>query len=206
LGSKFTWTGPDGFSFQGFLPALTTTTRVVSFNTYLSIINETGTIEFERLNDGVKVSGPADFYRPVSSALLHYTGELLSSVFGSPLQLEFRSELNELGPDSYEYLYTVTNMTSSPITFDWPAAGLGGVVNPDTDPLDPLENVVSRRLLATVPAYEIPGAASFILNGAAGATQAGAFVPIPEPATAATLACAAIAGALTSGRRRHRTR
>jgi hypothetical protein len=116
--------------------------------------------------------------------ILHFGADALASLFsGSPTEIQFLSELNPLSNGFFEYIYSVSNFTTDPIDFDWSAAGLHGTVGVDTDPLDPSDNVVTRRVVFSAPAIELLGVATFKLGSATIAMPANVFAPIPEPGT-----------------------
>lgn len=220
---SFTWTDPVGFNFRGLIPALSISYRAVNtFNTFRQTISPViGNITLTRQSDGAEFSGTASFYRPFASPLdpLIRTGRRLYStvsdtVGGGPFTpfasdppqitaIEFFSELTPLGPDLYEYKYSVVNHTSSPIPFTWEPLGLSGVVPPDTTAdADPMENVFVYSFTSHLPGVETDALATSELPIGSMTAIANVIVPLPEPASAM---CALPAAGMLGARRRRRS-
>lgn len=166
----FTWTGPG---FAGKVAGLKTTSVV--FTTRLSVVEAAGNIAFAPS----AVAGPASFVKPVISGFVYYAGDLIATLFRSPANIEFKSELTQLGPTSSTYVNTVTNFTASPITFDWVAGGLSGTLLGGT-------SVTTGTISAPFGANELIGGASFELDGDPYLMPAHAWTAavVPVPATA----------------------
>jgi len=166
IAQAFNWTGPG---FAGKVAGPGTTSMV--FTTFLSVVEDVGNISFLP----AAVAGPASYKKPVVSAVVYYGGELISTLFQSPANIEFKSTLTPLGPDSFEYTHTVMNYTASPVDLNWGPAQLSGVVDG--------YNSITRSFVASAAAFERVGFTSFNLSGTDFTMPAHAWVPAPEPST-----------------------
>jgi hypothetical protein len=163
---NFNWTGAG---FTGKVNGSAAT--VTSFTTYQGTIQDTGNISFMPAG----VAGPADYDKAVKSAIVAGAGELISLLFKSPVNIEFKSSFTQFGPHAFEYTDTVTNFLSSPMPFDWSAADFAGTV--------PGHAQVSQTFFSSSPPFEVFGLTVFDLAGDQYSMPAHAWAPVPEPAS-----------------------
>ena len=178
---NFNWTWP-GFAGRVNGGAATSTT----FTTYLSVVEAAGNIAF----NPAAVAGQADYYKPVVSAVAYYAGDLISTLFRSPANIEFKSTLSQTGAASFDYNYEVTNYTGSSVTFDW-IDGLSGTLSPFGS--------MSLYVAGTAPGVENIGFAEFQMDGEQFMMPAHFWTPIPLPSALILLLSAIPALMLRTG-------
>ncbi len=164
--TAFTWTGP---------PFAATTnaagTASVVFTTYNGVVDASGTF-----TSGA-VSFPADYCKPVVSTIVYYFGDLVSTLFKSPADIQFNSLLTQISSSQWEITDTVTNLQPSTVDFNWGAAGFSGSVAGNSS--------VSQTLFSPLGGIEVVGSTSFMLEGSSVLMPADAWAPTPEPGTLA---------------------
>ena len=174
----FNWTGPGFVGTVG--PAKTVST---AYQTYDAAVTGNGNVAWSN-----GVAGPADYYYPVKSAIIHYGGELISLLKRSPANITFDSKVEQIGESLFRYTNTVTNATSESAPFSWDAGGMNGTVGANSSMI--------RMYEAAQPAIEVYGAASFALSAFIAESSGGTLVvgspqqfampahalaPVPEP-------------------------
>lgn len=162
----FDWTGAG---FKGKVNG--SASAVWSFTTFQGTIQDTGNISFMPAG----VAGPADYDKPVKSAIVAGVGDLISLFSKSPVNIEFKSSFTQLGPNAFQYTDTVTNFLSSPISFEWSAADFAGTVLGNDQ--------VSKTFFSSSPPLELFGPTIFDIAGDQYSGPAHAWAPVPEPAS-----------------------
>ena len=162
--TAFSWAGPP---FAATTNAVGTAS--VTFTTYNGTVNASGTF-----TSGA-TSFPADYCKPVVSTIVYYFGDLVSTLFKSPADIQFNSQLTQISSNLWQITDTVSNLQSTNVNFDWTAAGFSGsVAGYDS---------VSKTLYSSNGAIEIVGSTSFMLEGTSVLMPADAWSPAPEPSS-----------------------
>lgn len=198
---QFNWTGAG---FSGTAPAASTVSS--SYQTYNSVVSATGNVSWTPIG----VTGNADYYFPVTSAVVYYAGELVSTLFRSPENITFAAKVEQIDASEFRYTYTVTNYTAASAPFTWSAAGMSGTLA--------AHGTSVRTFVSPSPAVEVFGSASFTLSASLAETSLGASVigspqafamsahllaPVPEPEQyALMLVGVALVGAVVRLRQR----
>jgi hypothetical protein len=162
--TAFTWAGPP---FAATTNAIGTAT--VTFTTYNGTVNASGTF-----TSGA-TSFPADYCKPVVSTIVYYFGDLVSTLFKSPADIQFTSSLTQVGSNLWQITDTVSNLQSTSVDFDWTAANFTGSLAGYSS--------TSKTLYSNGGAIEIVGSTSFMLEGTSVLMPADAWSPAPEPSS-----------------------
>jgi hypothetical protein len=95
-----------------------------SMETYQSVVLKDGQIAW-----GAFLPATANYHGPVPSAILYFFGKLRGAkLSAAPRDIEFSSEVAQVGPAEFRYTYTVANGSSDAASFSWPGADYSGTV------------------------------------------------------------------------------
>jgi hypothetical protein len=175
----------------------------------------TGDVDFSGLSGLLNPNGKADFYEPTSQPLpvrgildeLNDLGESLlelgNGLVENPTLATYTSSVERLPAGDYRYSYTVANGTGTPLTYDWPDAGMSGELEIDESTMatfdSPLEPFAVFGVSATSYMDDVFGI-SFLREFV---MPTSTIVPlVPEPSSIALL----VIGGLLSLRSRRRRR
>lgn len=106
---------------------------------------------------------------------MYYGGKLFSALETPRQEIQFASQLTQIGSNLFEYDYTVSNSEDFSVPFSWDAAGFSGTVGP-------LETK-TMTVFSSAPANEVLGHATFALADGPWTMPAYAFQATPEPAS-----------------------
>lgn len=147
----FDWNWGGGLQFKSHVGG--GKVRTHTWQTYKSVVEENGTINWKENPDNTVVPNdqtfPAPAHLPVFSAILHAIGDLVGGIFGSPdNRLIFLSDITPSG-SGFIIQNSVTNNWIDSLLVDWSEAGVSGSVAPGSTLFGPTIDALAVNELFT---------------------------------------------------------